>query len=510
MLYENTLSYATKIKKFEINAVAGYSYQDFLYQGFSAGGGNFVTDASGQNFAAALDFKNGLGAVNSYKNENKLISFFGRVNLNYDNIAFLSASLRRDGSSEFGANNQWGLFPSVSAGLDISKLITIPTVSNLKLRGSYGITGALPPGPYLSLSRLSNSGGTYYSGGGVYSSTYSTFVNANPDLKWEKKAEADIGLDFTLFDGRLNGSFDYFNRKTTDLIFNVTVPSPPAINNNTWENIGELTNKGVELAINYEAVRTSNFSWTPGGNFSSYHVVLAKLNASLKGSYVGATNLGTPGQEQTQLTRAVEGQPIGLLYGPKYVGVDANGVYQYSDGKGGTTGLANAPRQVIGNGLPKFEFGITNAFKYKNFDFNFFLRSSIGHDLINTYRAFYENPNVATSYNIVNTKYFNPKVTDGAAYSSYDVEKASFLKLDNATLGYTFRIVKGNGKSGMISSLRAFVSGQNLFTITGYTGVDPEVRYADGNPPNVLAPGIDRRETWVYTRSFTVGINMGF
>ncbi|MDO3628838.1 SusC/RagA family TonB-linked outer membrane protein [Mucilaginibacter sp. BT774] len=508
-LYQNTLSYETAIKKMHVSAVAGYSYQDYLYQGFGAGGGNFVTDASRENFGAALDFVNGIGSVTSYKNENKLISFFGRVNLNYDNIAFLSASLRRDGSSEFGVDSKWGYFPAVSAGLDISKLVTIPTVSNLKVRGSYGITGALPVGPYYSLSRLTTTG-TYYAGGGVYAQTYGTFVNANPKLKWEKKTEADLGLDFTLLDGRLSGTFDYFNRKTKDLIFNVTVPSPPAINNNTWENIGELTNSGVELALNYEAIRGSNFSWTPGGNISSYHVVLTALNESLKGSYVGATNLGTPGQEATQLTRAVEGQPIGILYGPKYVGVDANGTYLYSDGKGGTTGLANAPRQVIGNGLPKFEFGITNAFKYKNFDFNFFLRSSIGHQLINTYRAFYENPNIATSYNVVNTKYFNPKVTDGAAYSSYDVEKGDFLKLDNATLGYTFKIAKSDGKSGMISSLRVYLSGQNLFTITGYTGVDPEVRYADGIPANPLAPGIDRRETWVYTRSFTFGINMGF
>jgi len=506
-LYENLLTYDKSFKKLELSAVAGYSYQDFLYQGFSAAGGNFVTDASGQNFQAALDFKNGIGDVRSYKNENKLISFFGRVNLNYDNVAFLSASLRRDGSSEFGANHHWGYFPAVSAGVDFSKIIDVATISNLKLRGSYGVTGALPPGPYLSLSRLSNSGGTYYAGGGVYSSTYSTFVNANPNLKWERKAEADLGLDFTVFDNRLTGTIDYFNRKTHDLIFDVTVPSPPALNNNTWENIGELTNSGIEVSLNYQVIRTKNFTWTPGGNISSYHVVLTKLDQSLKGSYVGATNLGTPGQEQTQLTRAVEGQPLGILWGPKYLGVDANGKYLYSDGKGGAVGFNSAVDQVIGNGLPKFEFGITNAFKYKNFDFNFFLRSSIGHQLINTYRAFYENPNIATSYNVVNTKYFNPNVTDGAAYSSYDVENASFLKLDNATLGYTFAIGK-SGKPGMISSIRAFISGQNLFTITGYTGVDPEVRYQDGS--NVLAPGIDRRETWVYTRSFTLGLNIGF
>ena len=505
-LYQSTLSYDKTFKKLELNAIAGYSYQDYLYQGFHAVGGGFITDASGQDLSSATDFKNGIGDVGSYKNENILISFFGRVNLNYDNIAFLSASLRRDGSSEFGANNQWGLFPSVSAGLDISKLVQIPSVNNLKLRGSYGVTGALPPGPYLSLSRLS-ANGSYYSGGGVYANTYSTFVNANPDLKWEKKAEADIGLDFTLLNGRLNGTFDYFNRKTTDLIFDVTVPSPPALNNNTVENIGELNNSGVELALTYVAVKGNDFTWTPGGNISSYHVVLTKLAQSLQGSYVGATNLGTPGQEQTQLTRAVAGQPIGLLWGPKYEGIDANGKYLYSDGKGGKVPFAQAVDQVIGNGLPKFEFGISNEFKYKNFDFNFFLRSSIGHDLINTYRAFYENPNIASSYNIVNTKYYNPKVTDGAAYSSNDVENASFIKLDNATLGYTFQMTK-NGKPGAISSLRAFISGQNLFTITNYTGVDPEVRYTDGG--NVLAPGVDRRETWVYTRSFTLGLNVGF
>jgi TonB-linked SusC/RagA family outer membrane protein len=507
ILYENTLSYEKAIRKFELSAIAGYSYQDFKYTGFDVQGGNFVTDASGQNFAAALDFKNGIGVVNSHKNENKLISFFGRVKVNYDNIAFLSASLRRDGGTEFGENNKWGLFPAVSAGLDISRIFDISFASNLKLRASYGVTGALPPEPYLSLTTLSNSGGTYYGGSNNYFSTYAGTRNPNPNLKWEKKAETDIGLDFTLFNSRLTGSIDYFKRTTNDLIFYVTVPSPPALFNNTWLNIGELNNSGIEVALSYEAVRGKNFTWTTGGNISSYHVVLTSLIDQLKGSYVGSTNLGTPGQEATQLTRAVEGQPIGLLYGPKYVGVDANGVYQYDDGKGGTIGLADAPRGIIGNGLPKYEFGITNNFKYKQFDFSFFLRSSIGHQLINTYRAFYENPNVATSYNIVNTKFFNPDVKDGAAYSSYDVEKASFLKLDNATFGYTFQIGKSS-KPGMISSLRAFVSGQNLFTITNYTGVDPEVRYADFG--NVLAPGIDRRETWVYTRSFTLGVNIGF
>jgi len=503
-LYENTLTYDGKVTSdLNVNAVAGYSYQDFTFQGFGAQGGNFVTNGSQDNLGAALDFSNGLGSASSYKNGYKLIAFFGRVSLNYKDMAFLSGTLRREGSSQFGENNRWGYFPAVSAGLDLKQLINVPTINNLKLRASYGVTGALPPSSYLSLERLTVQGNRY-AGNGVYSQVYAGVGNPNPDLKWEKKNEIDIGVDFAFMNSRLTGTLDYFNRKTKDLIFNVTVPSPPALYTTTWKNIGQLDNKGFEAAINYDVIRGNSFTWNTGATFSRYHIVLAKLDSSLKGSYVGATNLGTPGQEATQLTRAVEGQPIGILYGYKYLGVDANGKYLFDDGTGkGVTEPQGPQRMVIGNGLPKFEISWSNSFKYKNFDLNFFLRSSVGHQLINTFRAFYENPNVASSYNVVNSKYFDPKVTDKQIYSSYDVEKASFIKMDNATIGYTFSLPK----TGKIRSLRMYFTGQNLFTITGYTGVDPEVRYQDGT--NVLAPGIDRRETWVYTRSFTFGVNVG-
>ncbi len=509
-LYENILTYNKKFNKLEATIVGVYSYQEFLNKGYSVGGGSFITDGSGENFGTALDFQNGQGSIGSYKNGSKIIAFRGRVNLNYDDLAFLSVSLAREGSTVFGANNKWGYFPAVSAGLDIKRLVDIPSVNSLKLRGSFGITGALPPSPYLSLDRLS-SNGTYYAGSGVYAQAYAGFVNSNPDLKWEKKVETNIGVDFSAFNNRLNGTIDYFVRKTTDLIFNVTVPSPPALFNNTWKNIGELSNKGIEFAINYDIVKSkgSGFSWNTGVNFSTYDIVLTKLDESLKGSFVGATNLGTPGQEATQLTRAVEGKGIGILWGYKYMGLDANGKYLFAD-KDGKPVLqgANPERQIIGNGLPKFEFGWSNTFSYNNFDFNFFLRGSMGHQLINTFRAFYENPNVATSYNIVNTKYFDKKITDAQIYSSLHVEKASFVKLDNATLGYTWPISKASKFGSVVRSLRAYLNGQNLFVFSDYTGVDPEVRYQDGG--NVLAPGIDRRETWVRTRAFTFGLNIGF
>ena len=505
-LYENTLTYDTKIKSFNLTALAGYSYQDFLNEGTSIGAGNFVTDLTADNIATALDFSAGLANVGSYKNASRLAAFFGRVNLNYNNIAFLSATLRREGSTQFGANHKWGMFPAISTGLDISKLVTIPKVDNLKLRASYGITGALPPFSYLSLPTFSaNAGRDFYAGNNIWLQPYGPNKNANPDLKWERKAEVDIGLDFAMFNSRLTGTFDYYNRTTSDLIFNVTVPVPPNLANRTWKNVGTLKSSGVELALNYDVIKNRDFKWETGGNFSTYHVQLSKLSADIApGSFIGETNLGTPGQEATQITRAYAGRDIGLIWGPIYKGLDAGGKFLFDDGKGGTTKDENAFRTQVGYGLPNFEFGWNNKFDFKNFDLGFFLRGSIGHDLVNTYRSFYENATVVSSYNAIKTKYYDPAIKDGQKFSSLHVERASFVKLDNATLGYNFPL----SKTGSVKSFRAFLNAQNLFVITKYSGVDPEVRYSDGG--NVLAPGVDRRETWVRTRSLTVGVNVGF
>ncbi|CAN5497252.1 TonB-dependent receptor [soil metagenome] len=506
-LYENTLSYQRKISKLDGSFIAGYSYQDFIYQGFNAGGGNFITDLSGQDFSTAQDFQNGLGSVGSYKNGNRLVAFFGRLNLNYNNIAFLSASLRREGSSQFGPNNKWGYFPAVSAGVDLNKFINIPSVSTLKLRGSYGVTGALPPRS--GLSELIFAGQGNYLINGAWIATYGPSQNENPDLKWEKKAEIDIGLDFTAFNSRLTGTIDYYNRKTSDLIFNVTVPSPPALFNRAWRNVGDLKGTGYEIALNYQVLKNKTLTWNTGINYSHNHVVLTRLDPSA-GSYIGETNLGSPGQEATLITRSYEGAEIGAFYNAVYRGVDKDGKFLFDDGEGNAVlSTQTTYKTVIGHGLPKFEMGWTNTFTYKNFDLNFFLRGSFGHDLINTERAFFENPGVASIYNVVNTKYFNPNLDDAQIFSSLYVEKGDFVKLDNATLGYNFSIGRKGGASS-IRSLRAFVTGRNLFTITGYTGADPEVRYSDNLNGNILAPGIDRRSTWVLTRSFTLGVNLGF
>ena len=499
-LYENTLSYDKKVLgKLNLAAIAGYSYQSFSNNGLYVRAGDFLSDVNADGIANAGDIKNGKAVISSYKTGSRLIAFFGRLNLNYNDLAFLSASLRREGSTTFGENNKWGMFPAVSAGLDISKLTDIPQVNSLKLRASYGITGSLPPGPYVSQVLYVPTGVSFLYNG-VYIPSYRPGQNANADLKWEKKAEFDMGLDFTLLNNRLTGSFDYYNRKTSDLLFYALVPVPPNPTDRTWQNIGTMESKGVELALGYDVFKNKTFSWNTSVNFSTFNVKLKKLNAA-----VPASNLGSPGQEQTVITRAEEGQKIGIIWGPVYKGVNAYGHFLFDDGAGKTDTIG-AYKTKIGNGLPKFELGWTNTFRYKNFDFNFFLRGSFGHDIVNTYRAFFENstPSNIASYNVVTTKYFNPALKSQPTFSSLYVERASFVKLDNATLGYDF-----NFKSdGPIKGLRAFITGQNLFVITDYTGVDPEVRYSYGG--NILAPGVDARDTWVRTRSFTIGANLKF
>ena len=504
-LYENTLSYDKKVfGNLNVNALAGYSYQDFLSEGFLVQAGDFLTDITSENIATAQDFKNAKADATSYKNASKLVAFFGRLNLNYNDIAFLSASLRREGSTQFGENNKWGMFPAVSAGVDISRLTDIPTVTSLKLRASYGVTGALPPNSYLSLF-LYNATGRSFLINGVYGPSYAPSQNANPDLKWERKAEFDIGLDFSLLDNRLTGSIDYYNRKTSDLLFNATVPVPPNPTDRKWMNIGTLENKGIEVLLGYDVFKNKTFTWNTSFNFSTFDISLKSLNKDLAGTVIGASNLGSPGQEQTQITRAVEGENIGIIWGPIYKGLDPAGKFLFSDssGKGVTS---DAYKTQIGNGLPKFELGWTNTFRYKNFDLNFFWRGSFGHDLVNTYRAFFETSQstVIASYNVVKTKYYDPALKSPLTFSSLYVERASFIKLDNATLGYDFDL-KGDGA---IKGVRAYINGQNLFVITDYTGVDPEVRYTYGN--NVLAPGVDARDTWVRTRAFTLGVNLKF
>jgi TonB-dependent starch-binding outer membrane protein SusC len=519
-LFETTLNYDKDFNGVDLALLGGYSYQYFFNEGFGMQGGNFLTDAfSYNNMGAALDFANGLGQVVSYANSNKLVAFFGRANLNIKNNYFVSVSARYEGSSRFGKNNQFGLFPAVSAGVTLSNLISIPTVNSLKLRGSYGVTGNQPANSYSSLQRFGQTGSFFYNGS--YGPSYGPVSNANPNLKWETKAEVDFGVDFAMLNNRLTGTADYYVRSTKDLLLSVNVPVPPNLFGQTLVNIGELRNQGFELALNYLAIDATKLKWTTGANFATMKTKVVSLsNGDLsvgEGGVLYRANMGSPGQNATSLVRVKEGETLGQLWGPIQDGVNADGTLQFRDLNGdGKYCDCNDDRTVIGNGLPKFTIGWTNNLSYGRFDATVFFRGSFGHDLVNSYRGFYENlePTTVVNYNVVYTKYFDENIKKAAVNSTH-VERADFVKLDNMSIGYN---VPMQGKA--LNRLRIYVAGQNLFTITKYTGVDPEVRYVDTNDvnpqgffpaqPDPLSPGVERRGTYFTSRTYTFGVNLGF
>lgn len=513
-LIEGTANYSFKVSsKLSGTALAGYSYQDFTNNGFSVAGGNIITDdLHANNFNDILDFQAGLGSINSFKNYSRLIAFFGRTTFNYDDTYFLTTSLRHEGSNTFGVNNKWGDFPSLGGAVDARKLIDLPVFSNLKFRGSYGITGALPDGPYYALSTLGANGLVVINGNTIQS--FGPTQNANPNLKWERKAELNLGLDFSLLNDKLSGSIDYFDRITTDLLYYAPVPVPPNIASNTWVNVGKLTSKGVEVVLNYNAITATNFKWTTGINYATAKVIVNSLSSSQYqiGDLQTFANIGAPALNGQYAVRLKVGDPLGNLYAPVYDGVDANGMIKFKHFDGNPSNIpTEADYKVVGNGLPKFTAGWVNTFTYKNFDLNIFLRGAFGHSLLNSYRAFLEYPSVSGQFNVVDTKYYNPSLSKNQTleYTSNDIEKADFVKLDNATFGYNFPI-KGNS---IIKRFRLYVSGQNLFTITGYTGIDPEPRFTDSEATGLAAlvsPGIERRATWVTTRTISFGLNLGF
>jgi len=521
-LFESTIHYAGDVtSNLNISAVGGYSYQDFRNEGFYAQGGDFLTDDfTYNNLSAALDFKNGKGTITSYKDSNKLIAFFGRVNVNLSNTWFLTASARYEGSSRFGADQKWGMFPAIGGGADISKMLNIDFIDNLKLRANYGITGNQPADSYLSLLRLGPQGNFYYNG--TFVPGYSPVSNANPDLKWEKKGEFDAGFDFSLFNSKFSGAFDFYTRTTTDLLFLYGVPVPPNLYNQAWLNLGKIKSSGVELSFNYNVVKKGDFSYTisltPSYNIENTLVSLSGTfnGAELKYGRTELGDMGSPGQNGTPVAVVEEGKPIGQILTYVYEGIDASGKFIFQDTNGDGS-ISGADRIVTGNGLPKFLFGFGNTVNYKNWDLNVFFRGVFGHKLVNSFRAFYEVPAYITSYNLpkstANIRNADGKllaVTSGTLSSKY-VEKGDFVSLDNVQLGYNFTLPK----TAAFSKIRLYVAGNNLFYITKYTGVDPNPRYVDsetslGTYNSPLVTGMDRRDTWFRTRSVTFGANFVF
>ena len=512
-LFEGIVSYDKQFSGLTVKAMAGYSFREDYYDNMWAYGEGFLTDEfTYNNIGSSTTILSNDESRGTYQESSRLVGFFGRVSASWREIAFLTANIRRDGSSMFGENNKWGNFGGLSAGLDFAKIFDLGTFNQLKFRGGYGTTGNLPPSPYLS-KNLYNVSNEKFFYNGEFIQAYAPIRNDNPDLKWEVKKETNIGVDFFLMNYRIGGSIDYYHSVSSDLILYAQVRVPPYPSDRMWLNLGELDNSGLEFAFNIKAIQTKKFSWNTDLNFTKYFdTKLMKITSDLTTSegtlYLG--DLGAPYYTGIRTILATEGEVIGQIIAPVYIGLDSTGVMLF-ESLTDSTGITSNPKledfQNVGNGLPKFQFGWNNSFTFGNLDVSFFLRGVFGHYLINVNNARYGNPNVIGIQSGMNQTLDFADATDGPIYSDVHVEKADFVKLDNFVIGYNFHFPK----SKYVSKVRAYISGQNLFTITNYSGVSPEVRYGDAyDNNNPLAPGIDRENTYFTTRSFTFGVNVTF
>ncbi len=511
-LFETTGNLETNIWKLNTKLLGGYSYQEFINEGFGSSAGDFLSDGFGyHNLGSSSEITEGKASIYSYKNKSKLIAFFGRLNLNYDDFVFITASMRREGSTKFGVNNKWGWFPGVSGGIDLSRLINLELVNSLKFRAGYGVTGNTPGPTNLSLLRFGAQGSRYYNDG-QYVQAFGPISNPNPDLKWERKRDLNFGLDFTLLNYKLSGSIEYYQTQTDDLILDFPVRVPPNLFGTSFLNLGEMKNSGLEFTASYFAINQPNFTWKPTLAVTYF---LNNELVKISGPEVESEGfrllggLGAPFLTGVNTIKIEEGQPIGQIVGPIYTGIDEDGKLSYEDIDGDGRFKSNDDIRVIGNGLPDYQFGLNNTFTLGNFDANIFVRAVIGHDLLNVNNARYGIPAAVAIQNGMAQALDFLGASNGPVFSDVHVENASFLRLDNVTLGYTFDLPEKSG----FKNLRLYATGQNLYTLTNYSGVDPEVRYVDdpdgfgfGNP---LAPGIDRENTYVFSRGFTFGINVG-
>lgn len=508
-LFELTGTFRRKFGDLDVNVVGGYAYQKFVFENFNAFNTGFITDdVLYNNLSLGTNLysdNSNLRGFDSNKGEWLLASFFARTIIDYKSTYFFNAAYRLEGSSKFGANNRWGNFYSFGGGVDFSKLFSSP-FDLLKLRAGYGVTGNLPDRNYGYKTLLNEVGYLTFNDG--ISENLIRLIgytgNSNPDLKWEQKSELDVGLDFAAMDNRLTGSIDFYSRVSKDILLSQSVSQPPNLAPNTYLNFGQLTSKGIEAVVNYAVVTKGDWRVTTGVTYSSNKTRIDALNQLTSIRHGG--NLGPPGLNNIVPIRAKVGEELGLIVAPMFVGLNEDGtrnilVTEDLDGNG----VIETPNDwpVVGKGLPDFELAWNNSLTYKNFDLSFTLRGAFGHSLVNVNRAYYEVPDNINNYNLVVTKYFLPDMVGSEQWSSYYVEKADFVKLDNMALGYNFHV-----NNSVFRKLRLYVSGQNLFVITDYTGVDPEVHYTYGGDP--LFPGVEDRNSYFRSKTYTVGLNVGF
>lgn len=502
------VNYTLTMDKHQLKAVLGYSWERSKWEQSGNENMGFVYDSMGwYGIGNGTYLSEGKANLWGGSSESTLIGFFGRLNYNYNDMLYASASMRREGSTKFGVNKKWGSFPSASLAWEIANTPFAegikPTFQSLKPRISYGITGRSDFDAYRSLST--------YSGYGVYLidnewiKGYAPSLNANPDLAWEKSTAFNVGVDFVAFDSRLRGSVEYFDRRSQDLLYNYTAPQPPFIYNTILVNVGTTKNTGIEASLEYDVLSKTAFKWTTGVNWSMGETKLTKLSSDLyQMAYLDLYQKPGPGSSE-YFFRIKEGGKIGQFYGYEHAGVDKNGMLMVYDNEGKAQPAAQADpswKRNIGNGAPKHFLSWSNSFKYKNWDLSMLFRSALGFQIFNM-RKYGMGLQGAGTDNVLRTAYteYSDIKSSGSVVSSYFLENGSYFKLDNVTLGYNFTPKNRQ----LIESLRVYLTAKNLFTITGYDGNDPSIVTSTG-----ITPGIDTNSAYPQATQVSLGVTLRF
>jgi TonB-linked SusC/RagA family outer membrane protein len=510
-LFEFTANYNKSIQEHNFVLLAGHTWRRYNIEEYWMQNWDFPTDNfTYNNIGAGLALRRGQAPESSSQSENKLISYFFRVNYSFMNKYLLMASVRHEGSSRFGANHKWGSFPAFSVGWNLKReafLENTNTVSNLKLRAGYGVTGTEPGTSYISLNKINFNTNVLINGQWVQAINPSN--NANPDLRWERKEEVNIGLDYGFMNDRISGSVDVYRRTTRDLIANFPVPTPPYLYSTITANAASMENKGIEIQVNAIPLQTPAFRWTTSANFSTNSNKILSLSNdkfALASGYFDTGNTGEPIQQTTH--RVQVGQPIGNFWGFKTIDIDETGhwIIEGKDGQPKPIAQQQADdKQVIGNGLPKRYLNWNNTLAYKNFDLNITMRGAFGFQILNMTEMFWSAPVMLTRGNLRSNAYDpiygkRPLADDQSLnYVSYYIENGNYWKIDNVTLGYNLNLKNKYVKRG-----RVYLAVANLYTITGYKGIDPEVGISG------MFPGIDDKNRYPATTSFTAGAMLTF
>ena len=514
-IFETFGNYDTTINDIhKLSVMAGYSWEEKMSNdGFGLTVHDFYDDVLKWNqltYASTID---GMPAVQSGTKETiRNISFYGRASYSFNSRYMIQATIRRDGSSVFGKNNQWGTFPSVSLAWNITEeefMKNQNLFDNLKFRLGYGVSGnALGFGAYTAVATYGASG--FFNYNGKQWRTLAATKNANPDLKWETTGMFNVGLDYGLLNGRLSGSIEFYNKKTKDLIWNYPVSTNIYPFGDIAANVGEITNKGIEVSINAIPVQTKDFTWNTTVTLSHNKNTVNRLSNDK--FEVGVFMQGDPmvaGVSAEGFTqRIIEGEPLGTFFTYEFAGFNDAGKATYyvrDEDTGERTGETTEQpdykdRTITGCAQPKLNFGWNNTFNYKNWNATIFFTGVFGNDIYNGTRANYMSPEMLAGGKNVLKEFLDNPTTSGSLPSDRFIENGSYLRLSTLSLGYTFK-----NFNGWLQNLQLYVTCNNLFTITGYKGLDPEVNMGG------IDPGIDYRwSVYPHTRTTMVGVKINF